>query len=80
MYERSAIVLERYLNKKFGFDQKINLKENYNNYCNIIKEVKEYQEIVQEEEGLIEKFDEVAKEIQDIQSKQAKLYESNQKM
>lgn len=80
MYERSAIVLERYLNKKFGLDQKINLKENYNNYCNIIKEVKEYQEIVQEEEGLIEKFDEVAKEIQDIQSKQAKLYESNKKM
>lgn len=80
MYERSAIVLEKYLNKKFGFDQKMNLKENYTSYCNIVKECKEYQEIVIEEENLIEKFDEVAKQIQNIQTKQSKLFESNLKM
>lgn len=80
MYERSAIVLETYLNKNFGLDQKYNLKENYANYCNIVKEAKQYQEIVKEEEALIENFDEAAKQIQTIQTKQSKLYESNLKM
>lgn len=80
MYERSAIVLETYLNKRFGLNQKNNLKENYTNYCNIVKEAKQYQEIVKEEEALIEKFDEAAKQIQTIQTKQSKLYEANLKM
>lgn len=80
MYERSAIVLERYLDKYFGFNEEYNLRDNYKNYSNIVKEVKNYQELVEEEEDCIEKFDEIAKEIEYIQIKQSKLSDSNQKM
>jgi len=38
MYERSAIVLEKYFNKIFGFNEKNNLKNLYNSYKNIIEE------------------------------------------
>lgn len=77
MYERSAIVLERYFEKIFGFHQENSLKTNYENYIRIIEEVKEYQEIVEEEEKVIEKFDEVATQIEEVQKRQAKLHESN---
>lgn len=77
MYERSAIVLERYFEKIFGFNKENNLKTNYENYSKIIDVIKEYQKIIEEEEKVISKFDEVATEIEDIQNKQANLHESN---
>lgn len=77
MYERSAIVLERYFEKNFGFDKENNLRANYENYGRVIEEVKEYQRIIEEEEKVIGKFDEVATEIEEIQKKQEGLYESN---
>ena len=77
MYERNAIVLERYFENLFGFNKENNLRTNYENYGKIIEQVKEYQEITEEEERVIGKFDEVATEIEDIQKEQAKLYESN---
>lgn len=80
MYERSAIVLERYLDNYFGFTKEANLKANYQNYKDIVEEMKQYRDILMEEDGLINKFDETAKNIQEIQSKQSKLYESNIKM
>ena len=63
MYERSAIVLERYFEKLFGFHKENNLKTNYENYSKIIEELKEYQKTIEEEEKVIQKFDEVALEI-----------------
>lgn len=77
MYERSAIVLERYFEKVFGFNKENNLKTNYDNYRKIIGEIKDYQKIIEEEEKVINKFDEVATEIEDIQNRQANLHESN---
>ena len=77
MYERSAIVLERYFEKVFGFNKENNLKTNYENYSKIIGEIKDYQKIIEEEEKVISKFDEVANEIEDIQNRQANLHESN---
>lgn len=77
MYERSAIVLERYFEKVFGFAKEYNLKTNYENYSKIIEEIKEYRRIISEEEKVIGKFDEVAVEIQNIQNEQSKIYESN---
>ena len=77
MYERSAIVLERYFEQLFGFNKENNLKENYDNYKKNIEEVKEYQKIVIEEEKVIGKFEEVASEIEEIQNKQSELHESN---
>ena len=80
MYERSAIVLEKYFNKIFGFNEKNNLKNLYNSYKNIIEETCKYQEIIEEEEKQIEQFDQIANEIRNIQQEQKKLYNSNIKL
>lgn len=77
MYERSAIVLERYFEKVFGFNKENNLKTNYENYRKIIEKIKGYQKVISEEEKVINKFDEVATEIEDIQNKQSNIYNSN---
>ena len=77
MYERSAIVLERYFEKLFGFTKEYNLKENYKKFISLIEETKEYIEIEEKEESIIEKFDSIAKEIGDIQKKQKKINADN---
>ena len=80
MYERSAIVLERYINKVFEFDNTYNLKANLANYEEIIKEIKDYQVLVEKESKIIQEFDDTVKKIEEIQKKQDKLYEENQKL
>lgn len=80
MYERSAIVLEKYFNKVFGFNESNNLKKLYNSYKTIIEETCKYQEIIEEEEKVIEQFDQIANEIRSIQQEQKKLYKSNIKL
>lgn len=80
MYERSAIVLERYLDQLFGFNKEHNLRNNFLNFGNLIEELKEYQAMLREEENVIGKFDEIAQEIQTIQKLQEKLCLSNQKL
>ncbi len=77
MYERSAIVLERYFENLFGFNKQYNLKENYKNYAEFLEEFEKYQESINNEETIIKEFDEVANEIQNIQKTQEKLSESN---
>ena len=80
MYERSAIVLERYLDKIFGFNKENNLKDNFLNFKDLIEEMKEYKSMVTEEEKILKKFDDIAKEIRAIQKLQEKLCLSNQKL
>ena len=80
MYERSAIVLERYINKVFEFDNTYNLKANLANYEEIIKEIEDYQVLVEKESKIIQEFDDTVKKIEEIQKKQDKLYEENQKL
>ena len=70
MYERSAIVLERYFDKIFGENKENNLKTNYGNYTRIIEE----------EEKVIRKFDEIAVEMEKIQKEQSEIHESNLEM
>lgn len=77
MYERNAIVLERYFEKIFGFVKENNLKTNFENYKKIIETINEYKKTADEEEVAIEKFDEVAGKIESIQKRQKKLYEMN---
>ena len=77
MYERSAIVLEKYFNGMFGFDKKINLKTIYKDYKEIIEELQKYQSILEEEEKVINGFDEAANEIRKIQKEQKRIYKSN---
>lgn len=77
MYERSAIVLEKYFNGIFGFDKKINLKTIYKDYKEIIEEIQKYQSILEEEDKVINEFDDVANEIRKIQKEQKVIYKSN---
>lgn len=70
MYERSAIVLERYFNNICKFDKKINLKTIYKDYKEITEEIRNYQTIIQEEDTIICEFDEAANEIRTIQQEQ----------
>ena len=80
MYERSAIVLERYFEKLFGFTKEHNLKENYKNFSNLIEETKEYIDIVEQEENIIKEFDDVANTIGILQKRQDKIYKENIKL
>ena len=80
MYERSAIILERYFDKILGITKENNLKTNYGNYSTIISELEEYQRIIEEEEKVIRKFEEVALEMEKIQKEQSNIHESNLEM
>lgn len=80
MYERNAIVLERYFEKKFGFDKPNNLKINYTNFGDLVEELEKYQITVIEEEKVIQEFEEIAKKIQIIQKAQEKLCATNEKL
>ncbi len=80
MYERNAIVLERYFEKKFGFDKPNNLKTNYINFSDLLEELEKYQIAISEEENIIQEFDEIAQKIQIIQKKQEKLCAANEKL
>lgn len=77
MYERNAIVIERYLEEIFGFAKENNLKTNFENYAQIIEFINDYKKTADEEENAIVKFDEVAEEIESIQKRQTKLHEMN---
>ena len=77
MYERSAIILERYYNNILGFDKKTNLKTIYKDYKEIIEEIHSYQTILEEEDKVITEFDETANEIRNIQKEEKRLNKAN---
>ena len=80
MYERSAIVLEKYVEKMLEFNKQYNLKSNYERYKNLIDEVENYQIITTKENEIIKEFDETVKELEKIQKEQEKLYKANVKL
>ena len=80
MYERSAIVLEKYIENVLNLNKKRNLRENCKNYADLIEEIENYQSIIEKEGTIIREFDEVARELQNIQRKQEKISETNQKL
>ena len=80
MYERSAIVLERYIEQILKLDKQYNLRENYNNFKGLIEELENYQIIATKEGKIIQEFDETVNKIETIQREQQKLYNSNLKL
>ncbi len=80
MYERSAIVLEKYYNDILGFNKKDNLKVVYKDYRELIEELKEYQKILEKEDKAINEFDNLANNIRKIQQEQQKICKSNIKL
>ena len=77
MYERSAIVLERYFNNLFGFYQKINLRTIYKDYKELVEQMQRYSEALAKEDKVIKEFDEIANGIRKIQEEQKKAYKVN---
>jgi len=80
MYERSAIVLERYMEKILKLNKEYNLKKNNENYQELIHEIEKYQIVTQEELEVIQEFDDTAKEIENLQQEQEKIYKDNKKL
>lgn len=80
MYERSATVLERYMEKIFEFNKTNNLKSNFDNFKELLDEIENYQILAEKEGKVIQEFDDTVKKIEDIQNKQDKLYKENQKL
>lgn len=80
MYERSAIVLERYIEKILQLNKDYNLKENLKNYIELIQEIEEYEIITTKEGKIIEEFDYMAQKIESLQKEQEKLYQANIKL
>ena len=80
MYERSAIVLERYIEKILKFDKQYNLRNNYINFKGLIEELENYQIIATKEGKIIQEFDDTVKKIESIQKEQEKIHNSNLKL
>ncbi|MCI8759684.1 MAG: hypothetical protein HFJ34_00915 [Clostridia bacterium] len=80
MYERSAIVLERYMEKILKLNKQYNLKKNNENYSELISEIENYQNVTEKELEVIQEFDDTAKEIENLQQDQEKLYKANKNL
>lgn len=80
MYERSAIVLERYMERILKLNKNNNLKKNNENYSELIHEIENYQSVTEKELEVIQEFDDTAKEIENLQQEQEKLYKDNKKL
>ena len=80
MYERSAIVLERYMDKILKLNKEYNLKKNNENYTELINEIENYQNVTEKELEVIQEFDDTAKEIESLQQEQTKLYKANKQL
>ena len=80
MYERSAIVLERYMDKIFEFNKTYNLKTNFDSYKELLEEIENYKILIEKEGKIIQDFDDTVKKIEEIQNKQDKLSKENQKL
>lgn len=74
MYERNAIVIDRFFTDLFGYGQTNNLKRNYLNYCDLIEKLKRYQEVSNSENNMMVEFEKVANDIKEIQKMQESYY------
>lgn len=79
MYERNAIVLERYFNQMFGYNMKNNVKTNFKDYCELIECLEKYKNISEDEENIMQEYDSIANRIREVQKKQEMLNKRNAK-
>ena len=80
MYERSAVVLERYFTESFYYNLKSNLKNNYDNYRVLIEILEKYQEVSEAEDKIIKECEDIASQIKQIQKNQNALYRKTLKL
>ena len=80
MYERNAVIIERYFGKMFGYNIKNNIKCNFDNYSKLVEAAESYKKCTEEEEEIIIEYDIIANKITDIQKKQENLNKENIKL
>ena len=80
MYERSAIVLERYFENLLGYRNECNLKDNYSYYYELVNKLEKYQINYQKEIAATQEYNESIKKIKSIQAAQEKLYKRSAKL
>ncbi len=80
MYERNAVVIDRYFSEMFGYGEKNNLKSNYNSYCDLVTKVKKYLDVSDAEDNIMIEFEKVANEIKETQKMQETFYRKNIKL
>ena len=80
MYERSAIVLERYFENLLGYRREGNIRDNFNNYCDLVEKLEKYQINYEKELAATEEFEESLNKIRLIQASQKRLYEKSVKL
>ena len=80
MYERSAIVLERYMEKVLELNKNYNVKKNNKNYEELITQIENYQIMTEKVLTVIQEFEEIVRKIENLQQEEAKLYKSNRKL
>lgn len=77
MYERSAIVLERYFENLLGYRRECNLRDNFNYYCELVEKLEKYQVNYQKEVVAVQEYNDALKKIKSIQLAQEKLYKKS---
>ena len=80
MYERSAIVLERYFENLLGYRNEFNLRDNYSNYAELVLKLEMYQINYQNEIEATQQYNESIRKIKSIQSAQERLYKRSAKL
>ena len=80
MYERSAIVLEKYIEKILRLNKTYNLKKNSENYAELISELENFQITTDKDIKVIQELDDTVKKIENIQREQEKLYKANKRL
>lgn len=79
MYERNAIILERYFDEMFGYNLKNSIKTNFKKYSELVEIQEEYKKITEEEEEVIIDYDLIANRIGEIQKNEQDLNRENSK-
>lgn len=77
MYERSAIVLERYFENLLGYREKCSIRDNFSNYCRLVEKLEKYQTNFQKEADATNEFRASVNRIKSIQARQGKLYQKS---
>ncbi len=80
MYERSAIVLERYFDNLLNYRRECNLRDNYNNYCELVEKLEKYQINYQKEVAATKEYNTSLEKIKQIQLAQKGLYKKSAKL
>lgn len=79
MYERNINVLEMFVEKKLGYVETNNIKNNYYDYKEFVKILDDYINVCNEENKAKLEYDSAVTNIQNIQKTKEKLYNQNVK-